>query len=746
MPRTSTKPELNLIPDYVVRWSNSSGTHYLDIKKGKEVTSNQLPDDKRFISNRGDIYYQYIKCHTYNSGKKLLEWTLCKASTRVSDPKPWVKYETFYMDEDRNFYKQDGRKMIKVFDKNNAYPDNPNPSYYYTDHYRCKLDWVKNGKEFVRLALKRMEYSKSTPLMKEFKDFWGQDEFYLQNGRVIQFESLWSLQHWYESSAKKIKTKSKVEDIIDDLAQLELPVAKTYETVEEDRVGDSSTHYGYNPSSYRNDLYNYMVYQKINNEIGVLRFFKKDYHYTYNQITGRYAYTYDDEPYEDSRVYFDFNGKMTRCVAVDSTGALHKKDISSMTWGYKGFFANPEDIGTEKRISFLKGVIEKVKHDGRCPVAIVNMLRYPEIEQLFKMGYIRTALSIGSSRTCNADLKNLFITYNKKGKNLVEKSGLSAKWLKLYLDNFSDDRTDRNHSYSKDIFDTYINLWGTKNVPEKEKFDLMMSVINKIQQNYYYRYNSSFETRTRFIIHALTDAYPDGVPNEDEKELLRKFFNNAARLTAKAPESAQLIKDTIQTWENLNDENRVVIDWMFDSPSDVIRAHDAVTALLNEQRAAARREWDMAEAERNKMLDERRKKLDEKRKKWEYEDDDYIIRLPKDNAEIVREGSIQRICIGGYTSNHSNGNTNLFFLRRKGDNEDIPFYAIEVNNAGVTVQIHGMCNRWLGNNPEAIPTVIRFMRQNGFRCTDEILTCTSAGYGQTRTYCEMPEVDGRKGV
>ena len=64
-----------------------------------------------------------------------------------------------------------------------------------------------------------------------------------------------------------------------------------------------------------------------------------------------------------------------------------------------------------------------------------------------------------------------------------------------------------------------------------------------------------------------------------------------------------------------------------------------------------------------------------------------------------------------------------------------------MNNSKVINQIHGYCNKWLGNNPEAIPTVIRWMRKNGIKCDNKILTCKSTGYCMRNDYVPMPKVD-----
>jgi hypothetical protein len=64
-----------------------------------------------------------------------------------------------------------------------------------------------------------------------------------------------------------------------------------------------------------------------------------------------------------------------------------------------------------------------------------------------------------------------------------------------------------------------------------------------------------------------------------------------------------------------------------------------------------------------------------------------------------------------------------------------------MNNDKQIVQIHGFGNRWLGNNPEAIPTVIRWLRKNGIICKDTILTCTASGYSSVNDYVPMPIVE-----
>jgi hypothetical protein len=219
-----------------------------------------------------------------------------------------------------------------------------------------------------------------------------------------------------------------------------------------------------------------------------------------------------------------------------------------------------------------------------------------------------------------------------------------------------------------------------------------------------------------------------------------KFVKNICRLAEKHENAYALAADALRDYNTLNYDTKPEIDWLFDSYSDLVRAHDAINALKLRQDEERRAIWNMEAKERLKRQEEKRKKVDEERQVYNYEEEQYIIRLPKDLNEIVTEGSKQKICIGGYTDRHAMGQTNLFFLR-KVDEPNIPYYAIEMNNNKHIVQIHGYCNKWLGNDPDAIPTVIRWLRKNGIKCDDKILTCKAKGYCSVNEYVPMPQVD-----
>ena len=70
---------------------------------------------------------------------------------------------------------------------------------------------------------------------------------------------------------------------------------------------------------------------------------------------------------------------------------------------------------------------------------------------------------------------------------------------------------------------------------------------------------------------------------------------------------------------------------------------------------------------------------------------DLIIRPAESSEEIIREGKKQIICIGGYVQRYADGITNLFFIRKKGE-EEKPFFAVEISKELRVVQVRGKRN------------------------------------------------------
>lgn len=76
--------------------------------------------------------------------------------------------------------------------------------------------------------------------------------------------------------------------------------------------------------------------------------------------------------------------------------------------------------------------------------------------------------------------------------------------------------------------------------------------------------------------------------------------------------------------------------------------------------------------------------------KYHYKSNGLLIRAPKDSQEIIEEGKIQHICVGGYAERHANGITTILFIR-KVENPNVPYFTVEIRDNKV-VQVRGKRN------------------------------------------------------
>ena len=222
-------------------------------------------------------------------------------------------------------------------------------------------------------------------------------------------------------------------------------------------------------------------------------------------------------------------------------------------------------------------------------------------------------------------------------------------------------------------------------------------------------------------------------------QILRKIVKST-----QVSHNIELLIDTMRAWRSLNWPRPTLPNI---SISELQRLHDLYTAMSNEQF----RQRQAMYAEETRKQEERRRKDNklklEFRQQLNYEDENYLIRLPVDGDEIQQEGLTLHHCVGGYAYNHESGATTIMFLRKKSE-PDKPFYTIEVEIgvadgkvAGLRIrQIHGFGNRYLGNDPEAIPTVVRWLRKHNIECNEGILTSVSTQYSIGSKFIKMPEV------
>ena len=130
-------------------------------------------------------------------------------------------------------------------------------------------------------------------------------------------------------------------------------------------------------------------------------------------------------------------------------------------------------------------------------------------------------------------------------------------------------------------------------------------------------------------------------------------------------------------------------------PRDLQEAHDEMAALqramLNELAAKEQEEKAAAYAKRREKLEE----------KYAYQSGELMIRVPASGEEIIREGNVLHICVGGYAARHLAGQTTILFLRRR-RKSNTPYICIELDEKSNCIrQIHGYKNEHLGGGKYA---------------------------------------------
>ena len=561
--------------------------------------------------------------------------------------------------------------------------------YYYT---------ITTFKHFIGALLSRN--INSDLAITEFKKFIGSPYFTIGNGTSVQIQYPYTIHKWY-TSVQKQRATNKTQKQIDTLTAKEL---SDYE--------DWGIKY---PAIMSKDKYNsneiipnIVYFEPLDDDWGVLRLFCRN-----NEI----------ELSEQQRIYIGSNGQ-TIITSQNQDGHWISSQQQRGRYGTNWYLANTDDaIAKCPRIKYLLATVGDKVETNNVVNLLVTALRFPELEQLIKLGGLRMAMRIANNRNTRAEFKDEFGGYfNEKSTNLLRKVGLNKKQLDVYLRL----REGENRWYATQALELMRKLFGNDLSPmDIESFETYFNACYEICS-----LGSWYRSLKKYMLEAESPV---------------SIFKNLVRLSKKDPRIYSIVQDTMDAVRELPVGSIDTHNWVFDDVSDAIRLHDAAIELKRIRDAERQAMYNAELAERRKREEKKRLELDKVRKCYEYEDDNYIIRLPKDSTEIIREGSMQHICIGGYTTRHAMGDTNLFFLREK-NRPEYPFYAIEMSGNKQIKQIHGFGNKWLGNNPEAIPTVIRWLRKNSISCSKEILTCTSHGYCSTNSYVDMPIVDGKRGV
>lgn len=688
--------------------------HLFYCNKFIDVKHDSIAQDKESIHryrNGPDLRVMYLE---YQSDRDVLEINLCHYSARKKDnDNPWNKHTFLITSKKEIYYYDDKEKQLVLFGTRTSIADDV-PDIFYPNSYN-------NAVGLLRLIMNwgTMEYKSNIPEIAAFL----KDKNVLNNGAILNPESTWSLEKWFSSASLK---KSKAADKMSEITSIELPSVDT-KSIPPRKFEDFG------------ELGNFCFYQKVNSDLGVLRFFVRNV----KHISHGCHFCENTEAEESFRCYFAYKKKMLKCcVFYSKENRWIIKSLSTIdTWGSSSccFVANPDEMAEMPKIGYISKILSAPKIYS--PLAIINLLRYPELEQLWKMGYSDCAFIIAKEKKCQSNLKTRLFpyTYNGKGKNLLEKSGIPKKYFNAYIKcyaTYTKDYGDYYHPLNDYSLISYVSLYNIfEDTLPVEDFEDMLYVISKfvhrvgarLSDCLDYIVNGNYHDRRPYWRWGGYDFSIDVLSPECQAPL-KKFLKICLKYFRKEPDSLDQIADALSMYmENVAYTDTFEADWMFTSLSDITRLHDNLVDFTAHKKMCARENEEKV-----------RRAIDKKRAYLNYEDEQYVIRLPKDSAEIYKEGTVQHICIGSMANSHANGYTTLMFIRKKSDPEK-PFYALEVSRNYIC-QIHGFGNCWLGNNPEVIPSVLKFAEQNHLTVDNKILTSTSKSFVDNGVYIDMPAV------
>ena len=463
-----------------------------------------------------------------------------------------------------------------------------------------------------------------------------------------------------------------------------------------------------------------MVFEETDDQqYGVIRLFTSS---SYRYDWQRRCYFWSDKFKYDEylRIFINEKGKPT--VTSNCYGSGWKIVSTVGDRGRTNIIINDFDVLSKwKPLKYIISIMQ----NGMTVNTLLAILRHPIVEQLTKAGYPNIARLIASEGTVCANLKNYFGVDKETKTPMYKLLGVNKYTLKSFEKLYSAD--DSRYNGSASTVRNIKALYGRFDISDLDE-QTVTTLFDGISSVRYFKV-ADYALAGGF---SYTRNYNVDVTDADRKALFKVFKMNIGERNA-----LQVWKDTLMTYRRIENKPEGSV-YNFHSYQDLVRLHDALMRLqLAEQneRAARYNEQKRRELEAYKAKFEKLQK--DRIAKYEYENDqdDFVIRVPHELFEITREGQILGHCVGGYVNSHASGSTNIIFLRRKSD-PTIPFYTIEIKDDAV-IQIHGRYNRWLGNNPEAVPFMYKYLKQLGVHFNTNLLLNKGAGYSASND--RLPE-------
>lgn len=701
--KNNTKPVQKLCPEIVQYWRSAQGTVYYSNVSGKRGDTLEDVMVTRVNLESNSYYNRYFAFQRTPSSYGYDGFYI-----RYVKALDALEFAFTYMDGSRG---KDGEKRQWTFDNRSwnrerylVYKDDTN-IYGVDKVFVGRKYWNKKLIDMMgeRLSDPQNREEIAKELLKFSPDMVCRD----WSGKRDATPWLWEARDAYKKSFIKRNLKSaKTTEIL----EIELPEKR----------------WTYNENTKTIDAY----FDKVNDDWFVFRFpqLKCDYHYE----TSEYKYEVGDEA---MRIFVPNNNKDKLVIAQRwGNGRWERTTIPAddlkilSCWHTDGTFIEligKENLGNCVRTKYIKDLCDWSKTYGYR--LFVSLFRHPICEQLCKMGHsdianYMTRNSIGSI------LKSYFGIKERK-QPLLKLLKVNKEIMKRLADMPSDDSSNRYYTTNYKL----LAVRELKRMYGVDVSSLSSQTLDELSflfsQTFYNNIGSLTDLVRGYRYYGEELLGSTGMNDETKEKIL-----HAIRVAKKTKgnndidyEALNLVKD-IHRMQDIALRNDIDIE-DYRNKHDLEIIHDNLIEIQRIEREEQEARWNMEKAERLKDQKKKFEKLQEKRiEKYEEIGDEFAVIVPKELNDLVKEGSRLHHCVGSYVERHAYGDTNILFLRRK-EELDTPFYTIEVTNGNYVVQVHGSHNKWLGNDPEAIPFLYQYFKKHGFDFNNNLLLNLGAGYG-----------------
>lgn len=265
-----------------------------------------------------------------------------------------------------------------------------------------------------------------------------------------------------------------------------------------------------------------------------------------------------------------------------------------------------------------------------CNIPVVKfverMIKYPWIEQLWKIGFKQIVYSI-------LEEQSLYNCINYRGKDIFKKLRLDRLDVKKIKDLEIDTQTLRLYQIAR-----------------KNKLAVSIEDIKKISRMFF-----DWNDKRKLIEYADVKKIVKYIENQ--------YINYNKDYYASERATAHIWNDYMANCKKMNYN---IKDKSYLFPKNLYKAHENILKVIKVKE----------NAEIDKKIESRLDELE----KYCFKDDRFIIRPARSSQELINEGNMLHHCVAtNYTKPYANGNTDILFIRDI-NKIDEPLVTVEVKD------------------------------------------------------------------